>query len=300
MSAVIRAQAVPAVDGAFQMGERRIGAGVSRMTRWLLLGLCLSLAGVGLGVPFGFNRLMGEDSSMSGTEPAPAAHKSATGRLRARPQPVRTSGPAELRPLKLGARRDGYIYVPAGAGSERPAPLLLMLHGAGGNARQALSLLQNFADETGLILLAPDSREQTWDLIVGGYGPDVDFIDRVMEQTFARYNVDPTRVAIGGFSDGASFALSLGATNGDLFTHIVALSPGFMAPASQHGSPALFISHGTRDGVLPIEACSRKIVPRVKRAGYRVTYREFDGPHIVPPDIAGAAVEWFLNNGRTE
>ncbi len=31
-----------------------------------------------------------------------------------------------------------------------------------------------------------------------------------------------------GFSDGASYALSLGVPNGDLFTHIVAFSPGFM------------------------------------------------------------------------
>ncbi len=115
-------------------------------------------------------------------------------------------------------------------------------------------------------------REQTWDVIAGGYGPDVAYIDRALEQTFSRYNVDPTRIAIGGFSDGASYALSLGVTNGDLFTHVVAFSPGFMAPAGQHGSPMLFISHGTQDRVLPIEACSRKIVPRFKRAGLYDAY----------------------------
>ena len=199
--------------------------------------------------------------------------------------------------MKLGAGRDGLVYAPAGAGAVRPAPLMLLLHGAGGNARHTVTLLRDFADKSGMILLVPDSRGRTWDVIEGGYGPDVAFIERALEQTFGRYKVDPARVAVGGFSDGASYALSLGATNGDLFTHVVAFSPGFMAPASRHGSPALYISHGTKDRVLPIDSCSRRIVPRVKGAGYRVLYREFDGPHTVPPDVAAEAVAWFLGDG---
>ena len=70
-----------------------------------------------------------------------------------------------------------------------------------------------------------------------------------------------------------------------------------MAPASRHGSPALYISHGTQDRVLPIDVCSRRIVPRVKGAGYSVLYREFEGPHTVPPDVAAEAVAWFLGGG---
>jgi predicted esterase len=118
-------------------------------------------------------------------------------------------------------------------------------------------------------------------------------IDRALEQTFSRYAVDPGRVAIGGFSDGASYALSLGLTNGDLFTHVLAFSPGFMAPAARRGSPRVFVSHGTRDGVLPIERCSRKVVPQLKRADYEVRYREFDAGHTIPPEIALEAVSWF-------
>ncbi|HEX8721881.1 MAG TPA: hypothetical protein VF736_14700 [Pyrinomonadaceae bacterium] len=232
---------------------------------------------------------------MRDAEPAGAPGDYSGGRLAARPGTVRAAGPAGLQPLKLGGKRDGFVYVPEGVSAGRPAPLMLLLHGAGGSARHTIPLLQGFADKTGTILLAPDSRAQTWDVIAGGYGPDVEYIDRALGQTFARYAVDPAHVAVGGFSDGASYALSLGATNGDLFTHVVAFSPGFMAPASQHGSPALFISHGTKDRVLPIDSCSRRIVPRVKRAGYSVLYREFDGPHTVPREVAGEAVAWFLS-----
>jgi phospholipase/carboxylesterase len=231
---------------------------------------------------------------MGGTK---APREFSSGRLAARPRQLTSTGTAGLRRLKLGGKRDGLVYVPEGLSAERPAPLVLLLHGAGGDALRTVSLLQSFADRSGLILLVPDSRGATWDLIEGGYGPDVAFIDRALEQTFGSYNVDPKRVAVGGFSDGASYALSLGATNGELFTHVVAFSPGFMAPASRHGSPALYISHGTQDRVLPIDVCSRRIVPQVKGAGYRVLYREFDGPHTVPPEVAAEAVGWFLGDG---
>ena len=260
-----------------------------------MLGVVLGAAGGILSVAFGVERTAGEDSLMKGTWLARNAQDT-TGRLTARPRQVKTTGTSGLQQLKLESKRDGFIYVPAGLSAELPTPLMLMLHGAGGNARHSIPLLQHFANQSGLILLVPDSRELTWDVIAGGYGPDVAYIDRALKQTFDLYNIDPTRIAIGGFSDGASYALSLGITNGDLFTHVVAFSPGFMSPASEHGSPALFISHGMRDRVLPIEACSRRIVPEVKRAGYRVLYREFDGAHTVPAEIAGEAVEWFLKD----
>jgi len=218
----------------------------------------------------------------------------AEGRLLARPISGQNAAPTGLRALELGGKRDGFLYVPAGYQPDHPTPMALVLHGAGGNARRGLSLLQSFADRAGLILLAPDSRQQTWDVIVDRYGPDVSFIDRALEMTFSRYAVDPAHVAVGGFSDGASYALSLGLTNGVLFTHVIAFSPGFLAPARQEGLPRLFISHGTQDQVLPIQQCSRRIVPLVERAGYEVRYREFDGPHTVPPAIAREAVDWFL------
>jgi phospholipase/carboxylesterase len=167
------------------------------------------------------------------------------------------------------------------------------LHGAGGDARSGLSHLVGLADEFGLVLLAPESRGRTWDVLAGGFGPDVDFIDRVLGQTFDRLNVDAGRLAITGFSDGASYALSLGLTNGDLFTHVIACSPGFAAPADHRGKPPVFVSHGRRDRVLPIERCSRRIVPQLEREGYEVSYREFDGPHTVPAGVAREALEWF-------
>lgn len=217
-----------------------------------------------------------------------------SGRLQSRPTQPTEAAPSGLHPLGLDDSRDGFIYVPAGYQVTTPAPLVVMLHGAGGDAEGALRILQRFADPFETILLAIDSRHQTWDVIRGGYGADIAFTDQALAQTFSRYAIDPSRLAIAGFSDGASYALSVGITNGDLFSHIIAFSPGFMAPADQVGEPHVFISHGTDDTVLPIDRCSRRIVPQLQQANYEVQYREFDGGHTVPDPIAQAALEWFI------
>ncbi len=148
-----------------------------------------------------------------------------------------------------------------------------------------------------MILLAPASHRRTWDLLLPGYGPDVTLVDAALEQVFDRHVIDPSRLAVASFSDGASYALSIGATNGQLFSHVIAFSPGFWAPGDTRGAPSFFVTHGTDDQVLAIDATSRRVVPRLERAGYDVRYREFSGGHTVPGDLAEAAVMWFLGDG---
>ena len=216
------------------------------------------------------------------------------GRLRSRPERA-TVEAATVGLHALGSEADGYLYIPAGYRMETPAPLVLLLHGAGEDARDGLAQLRGQADEAGLILLALGSLGPTWDLILnrGRYGADVAALDWALGHAFSRCAVDPARVGVGGYSDGASYALSLGLANGDLFSGVLAFSPGFLAPTGQTGSPRVFVSHGTRDGWLPIDSCSRRIVPRLERAGYKVRYREFEGGHVVPPAIAREAANWF-------
>src|SRR5215213_1626982 len=223
------------------------------------------------------------------------------GRLLARPGPPTETVSPGLHALGLERDRDALLLVPPGYRADRPAPFVLSLHGAGGDATSGLYPLRDLADEAGLILLSPAARQQTWDVIRGGYGPDVAFIDQALTAAFARCAVDSELLAVAGFSDGASYALSLGITNGDVFGHVMAFSPGFMAPADQRGEPRIFISHGTNDQVLAIDRTSRRIAPQLARAMYDVQYVEFDGPHTVPPEIAREALEWFLaTNGEND
>ena len=145
------------------------------------------------------------------------------------------------------------------------------------------------------MILAPDSRSrQTWDALLGGFGPDLRFLETALRYTFDHCLIDSARLAVGGFSDGASYALGLGLGNGGLFGRIVAFSPGFIPQVTMRGKTRVFISHGTRDQILDIDQTSRRIVPGLKARGYDVTYREFDGPHRVPPQIAHDAFEWMM------
>ncbi len=215
-------------------------------------------------------------------------------RLNARPGSPTDTGSAGQHHICIRPKREALLYVPESALAQ-PAALAVMLHGAGGNAEHGLGLLNAYAEKAKLILLAPESRKASWDIIADAqYGPDVRFVDECLHYIFSRYAIDETRVALGGFSDGASYALSLGLSNGFLFRHILAFSPGFMAPVRIEGEPRIFLSHGTRDDVLPIERCSRKLLPLLQNHGLPVEYREFDGPHTVPDEIRKEAVDLLI------
>jgi phospholipase/carboxylesterase len=221
-----------------------------------------------------------------------------TDRLAARARAMDGSvapGPAGLYTLPLGGERDSYLLVPPGYHPDKPAPLALLLHGAGGHAHDGLRVLLHLADHAGLILVAPASRASTWDIIARRrYGPDLALADAALAYAFERYAIDSGRLAVGGFSDGASYALSLGLNNGDLFTHVLAFSPGFVGPGTRRGAPHVFISHGTRDHVLPVDPCSRRIVSDLRARGNPPHYREFDGEHVIPPEVAREAVDWLI------
>ena len=228
------------------------------------------------------------------TPPAKAPPPYSDGRLHARPSPSCTL----VRPVPLTAgthklvfsdERQSLLHIPAG-GADRAAPLMVLLHGACGLHGGGDNIALAYAARHGALLLVPSSQANSWDVIRGGYGPDLAFLDRLLLWTMQRYAVDADAVSIAGFSDGASYALSVGLMNGDLFSDILAFSPGFLAPLRRVGQPRIFIAHGQGDKVLPVQR-GQAIAQRLSGEGYAVQYEEFDGAHLVPPAIARAALQ---------
>jgi predicted esterase len=191
--------------------------------------------------------------------------------------------------LWLDRDRDAILQIPK-TSATGPVPLLVMLHGATQSADDMFDYLGSVPEDAGVAIMAPNSRGTTWDAISGNFSRDVGFINHALEITFKKALIDPARIAIGGFSDGASYALSLGLINGDLFNRVVAFSPGFVIDGAKHGTPRIFISHGTNDRILPIERCGRRIVADLKEKGYDVTFREFNGQHEIPEEVAKEAL----------
>lgn len=223
-----------------------------------------------------------------------------SGVLRARPDGRPREGGAGARldpgthPYEVEGERIGLLHVPhAAPEAGKPWALIVLFHGAGADADDVMPLLATPPQREPTLVLAPDSVATTWDLLHGGMGADVWRLDAALEALFADVPVSGECTAVAGFSDGASYALSMGLANGALFQNVIAFSPGFMAPPRIDGRPRVFVSHGTRDRVLAIDRCSRVIVPRLQTAGYDVEYHEFDGGHAIPEPIVERALAWL-------
>ena len=223
------------------------------------------------------------------------ARPNTSAKASASPSPLGSSTVGRQTYLGLDRERDAILQLPKSA-PNAPLPLLLFLHGATQSAEDMFWYLDSAPDEAGVAILAPNARDTTWDAITDSFGPDVDFVNRALQRVFDTVVIDPARVAVGGFSDGATYAVALGLINGDLFKRVLACSPGFVIDAPTTGKPTFFISHGTRDNILPIDRCGRRVAADLKTRGYEVTFREFDGRHEIPKDVMLEGLRWLVGS----
>jgi phospholipase/carboxylesterase len=211
----------------------------------------------------------------------------------------KSSGDAPLGPgehvLEANGDRRSILFIPTTYDAKQPAPFYLALHGATGSGDSMLRGTRAAAEKHGAIVLSPSSADFTWDAIRADYADDFARVDKLMNQVFDRCSIDPRHIAIAGFSDGATYALSVGMLNGDLFTHVIAHSPGFIiSGGAPHGKPRVFISHGRQDTILPFDQCGRRLAAQLERDGYRVRFDAFDGGHAATPAMRETAMSWFV------
>jgi len=98
------------------------------------------------------------------------------------------------------------------------------------------------------------------------------------------------------------YALSLGLSNGDVFSAIIAFSPGFIVRAQARGRqgprgvevPLIYIAHGLSDNVLAIASTSRIFVSSLRKNGYTVEFREFSGGHHLSRPVVDQSMSWLI------
>lgn len=228
-------------------------------------------------------------SFASAAPPSPA--------LDACPKPVETT-------LKTGEfllANGAIAYRPRSAASGR-LPLIVLLHGAAGYPQRFLRSMEPEADRRGAILLYPHSAGRTWDVLLNAAagrdpwsGRDSERLDQSLADLFSRADIDPSRIVLLGFSDGASYALSLGLTNPRLFRAVVALSPGsVLAPERIDPSQRIFVAHGRADRILSYRTTEQSLVPALRRRGATVTFRPFAGDHEIDRKVLDAALDFAL------
>lgn len=223
--------------------------------------------------------------------PSVAATAESSGKLTATPSAGGESLPVGVTSFSFGA----FAYRPANAPGG-PLPLLVLLHGSDGQPRDFLESFRPVADKRGYQLLALKSADWNWDIAdqvvrhmrrgqtaayAPQFGADVPRIDAVLHEFFARAAVDPKRVVLLGFSDGAGYALCLGLANPQLFPGVVALSPGFAKVPDRIGTgQRVFIAHGRSDRTLPFRT-ARGIAESLSSSALSVRFFPFNGDHVM-------------------
>ena len=145
--------------------------------------------------------------------------------------------------LRVGELNRHYIvHVPLNGGGS-PLPVVIMFHGGGGTGRWAMqeSGWPHKADQESFLAVFPDATSpdpttpsrlgtngQTWNDGSGRFHagrkniPDVAFVNAMIDDLSARFNVNRRRVYATGFSNGASMAFRVGV---ELSARIAAIAP---------------------------------------------------------------------------
>jgi len=197
--------------------------------------------------------------------------------------------------LKFSGGREAQFHVPSRIDAS-PAPLLLFFHGARGQDGGVMTAVVEWADRHGVFLIAQKAIGKAWDIVRGGGGSDVSFADFLLQWTMQRYAIDPSRIGISGVADGGSCALSIGLTNGDLISDILAFSPGFVRTLRRAGRPKIYLAQGKDDFILSIER-GRDLAAKLSSEGYDVQYRESGGGLRALPRIVDEALARFARAG---
>lgn len=197
-----------------------------------------------------------------------------------------------------GTRGGCALYVPETYDAALPPPLVVALHGGGGNGADFLWAWLKVARTRGLLLVAPTSPGATWTL--DDPGADGEVLEQILADVLARWPADPARRLLTGMSDGGTFCYGLGLQDGQGFTHLAPVAAAFHPvlmmlahPARLRGLP-VHILHGALDWMFPA-ATAREAARLLGDAGARVTHEEVaDLPHAWPAERTGAIAGWFL------
>ncbi len=151
-------------------------------------------------------------------------------------------------------KRTYYLFVPQSITKDKPAPLLVLLHGSGRNGRILVEHWQKLAEQKGIILVGPDAVKSTnWS--IPGDAPR--FIYELVEELKVKHSVDARRVYLFGHSAGGAMSLILSLLESEYFA-ATAVSAGALPPESynlfsdaERKIPvALFV--GDRDPLFPL------------------------------------------------
>lgn len=129
-----------------------------------------------------------------------------------------------------GQNRSYLLHLPNGYVESTSYPLIIALHGGTGTAKniEEQSGLAVFSDEKGFILCSPNGYKRTWNVgrCCGKARQDeiddVGFINKLLDELEANYNINPSQIYATGMSNGAMMSYRLAC---ELSHRIAAIAP---------------------------------------------------------------------------
>lgn len=171
-----------------------------------------------------------------------------------------------------GLQRRYVLHAPQRQAGASLRPLVIVLHGAGGDGRNALEQGHwvEKADAEGFVVVAPEgtaehedrrksllANPQTWNAGPGSSAAargvdDVGFVRDLIDELVRTRRIDPRRVFVTGFSNGAAMAFRIGAELSDRVAAIAPVSNGLLVPLPALARPvSLLLIWGTADPLNP-------------------------------------------------
>ena len=190
-------------------------------------------------------------------------------------------------------------------------PTLVLLHGRGDSAAGILPLAYEFERED-LLVISVQAPLELGGVMAGGYEwyrlqppkglneatlrASLEALTEFLDTVKSSYPVDPQRVVLLGFSQGAVMSLGAQALQPESVAGVIALSGYFPIEVESEtgnvvGRPA-FVAHGIHDDIIPVEA-GRRTRDLLERHGVDLTYREYPMAHQVSAEEMGEARAWL-------
>ena len=168
-----------------------------------------------------------------------------------------------------GLERAYFLYQPhRDTGRDDPVPLVLALHGAGGDGGTMLARVQGtlnaLADRDGWLVVYPEAYTRVWDTGGGAVSlrqvprvDDLGYLEAVIADVSARLKVDPARIFAAGISRGGQASFLLACRLSGRIRAIVSVAmtmPAYMEPWCADAPPVGMMQiNGTADNVVPYE-----------------------------------------------
>ncbi len=224
-----------------------------------------------------------------------AACSGSTGRTSVKPRTTGATSPAPTAPgatvpstlpdgaapgttVVLGLPVDGdtrtyRLHTPVAFDPARPAPLVVVLHGAMGNAARVETRYHwnPLSDRDGFFVVYPQGALDQWNAVLDyRVADDVHYLTALLDHLEGAFPIDRTRVYVAGMSNGAAMAYRIGCALSD---RVAAIAPVEGAtPGCQPSQPvSMVVVHGLADQTVTFASAQRSLT----------AWREYDG---CPPD----------------